>query len=377
MKQSLLKFLSFSFFVCSFILVNAAQITVSNDPNRVAQYTNAQSAIDDALDGDTLLIYGSPTTYGAITINQKSLVLIGEGYNPNLSLTTSFSTITLGRFDSNLSSSGTTLIGLNVTSRIIINADWSGSSSATRTLQDFDIIRCTTSEIDFLTDTNDETLSNVNVINCIITSRIDLGYVFNVNDELININISNCIFDGNMRITAELNRQDGVLSTFTDLSGVRFFNNLFIDGVNSGLLDGTVNLVFEDNIFFGHELYNGDYAQITWNNNLFYQTDQTPIGANDNVGSGNILNTDPLFTDYPASPTAFSYDHDYTLQNGSPALTASVNGDEIGIYGGSYPFEVGAQPPVPKIIEVTIQDGTSSVPQGGTINFNFKAESGN
>ncbi len=189
-----------------------------------------------------------------------------------------------------------------------------------------------------------------------------------------------------MYFGGQLTRTSGVVTSFQDLSNVKIYNSLFL-AYETGLLSQVVGMVFEDNIFFGHEIRysTADHDQITWNNNLFYLVDQAAnllptepnVIGSDNAGSGNLIEINPLFTTYPATPTAFSYDHDYTLQAGSPALTASVSGGEIGIYGGAYPFAVGANPPVPKITEVTIQDGTSSVPVGGTINFNFKAESGN
>ena len=41
----------------------AATITVSNNFNSPAQYTDIQEAVDAAASGDTILIAGSPTTY--------------------------------------------------------------------------------------------------------------------------------------------------------------------------------------------------------------------------------------------------------------------------------------------------------------------------
>lgn len=229
-------------------------------------------------------------------------------------------------------------------------------------------------DISFSAGSTVDTYTNINFINNVISSYIYFdSYSYEDSED---VTFSNCIFDG-VYISGSLIRSSGVLSQFQNLSNVKIYNSLFIN-TETGLLNNTVGIVLEDNIFFGHELFGSDYAQTTFNNNIFYLVDQTTnLLTNDNVGANNQIDVNPLFTNYPSTPAAFSYAHDYTLQAGSPGLTASVSGGEVGIYGGAYPFAVGAQPPVPKVTEVTIQDGTSSVPVGGTINFNFKAQSGN
>ncbi len=367
MKSSSKILLSTTFLFAA-LFAFAAQHTVSKDPNRVAQYTDLQLAIDDALDGDTILVYGAATNYGNINL-YKPLVLIGEGYNSNNSLITTISTLSITRFNTTLSASGSTIMGFYVLYNTTFNANFTGATDPGRLLDNITLLRNNLGYIN-MGSTGIQTFSNINFLNNIIRDYITLD------PESYDLTFSNCIFDG-AYFQGSLSRSGGVLSTYADLSNVKVYNSLFLN-YETGLLNQTVGMVFEDNIFFGHELYYNDYAQVTWNNNLFYLVDQTVnLFTNDNVGSGNLLDTNPLFNTYPATPAAFSYSHDYTLQAGSPALTASVGGGEIGIYGGAYPFAVGARPPVPRITEVTIQDGTSSVPVGGTINFNFKAESGN
>ncbi len=377
MKNSTLRFV-LVLFISSMISLSAfaSQHTVSKDPNRVAQYNDLQLAIDDAANGDTILVYGSTTGYGNINV-YKPLVLIGEGYNENLGLVASIATLTISRFNSTLAADGSTIMGFNITSSITYTTDYSGATDETRNLSDITVLRCKVRDFNFGNYYGYDNFVNLNIINCVITEDIGLNQYYTTFDDGQDIVFSNCIFDGS-RIYGNMTREAGTLTVYEDLSNVRIYNSLFLN-YETGLLNNTVGLVFEDNVFFGHELYSSDYAQITWNNNLFYLADQavSDLLTNENVGSGNLIDVNPLFTTYPATPEAFSYAHDYTLQAGSPALTASVEGGEIGIFGGAYPFAVGAKPPVPQVTEVTIQDGTSSVPVGGTINFNFKAESGN
>jgi hypothetical protein len=54
--------------------------TVSNNPDIPAQYNSLQATIDAASAGDTILVAGSASSYGNITIGKK-LVVYGAGYN--------------------------------------------------------------------------------------------------------------------------------------------------------------------------------------------------------------------------------------------------------------------------------------------------------
>ena len=80
-----------------------------------------------------------------------------------------------------------------------------------------------------------------------------------------------------------------------------------------------------------------------------------------------------MFVDYPLEGGALSYSYDFHLQTGSPAVNAGTDGTDIGIYGGMLPFEVGANPYFPQMMEITLPSG-SSVPAGGTLNVHFKAK---
>jgi hypothetical protein len=60
----------------------ATVLTVSNNPDRPAQFTQVDPAIAAAAAGDTIYVYGSLTTYNDFIIN-KRLVVIGAGYNTN------------------------------------------------------------------------------------------------------------------------------------------------------------------------------------------------------------------------------------------------------------------------------------------------------
>jgi hypothetical protein len=74
------KILSLVFVFCVFLIpLSAKVITVDNNAGSVAQYSSLASAITEADPGDTLLIVGSPSSYGSHSI-YKELHFIGVGY---------------------------------------------------------------------------------------------------------------------------------------------------------------------------------------------------------------------------------------------------------------------------------------------------------
>ena len=85
-------------FLLLFGVAHATIYTVDNNLNSGAMFTDLQAAVDSADNGDTILVSGSGTHYGDITINKK-LILIGAGYNPN-NQTGLWSRMTVLRLDS-------------------------------------------------------------------------------------------------------------------------------------------------------------------------------------------------------------------------------------------------------------------------------------
>lgn len=60
-------------------LAQAKVITVDNNPGSVAMYSSLQTAIDSAATGDTILIAGSPFSYGSVQVGRR-LKFAGAGY---------------------------------------------------------------------------------------------------------------------------------------------------------------------------------------------------------------------------------------------------------------------------------------------------------
>ena len=141
-------------------------------------------------------------------------------------------------------------------------------------------------------------------------------------------------------------------------------------------------MVVENNIFYGMNLIpENEYTDldtlsysINLNNNITYLTPQD-LTANSwfAVGTNNV-DSDPLFVDFPVDGAAFSIEHDYHLQAGSPGIGAGVNGENLGIYDGMYPFpdKLDAKPKGPVMGRVEAI-GSPSVPAGGTLEIRFNS----
>jgi len=100
--------LSATFFLLALSFgAQATTWTVSNNPNKPAQFTSAQAAADSSAAGDTLLISGSTTSYGNLDI-EKQLHLIGEGWGPSVDIPT-FSTIYCSNQDAMVNASGSVI----------------------------------------------------------------------------------------------------------------------------------------------------------------------------------------------------------------------------------------------------------------------------
>ena len=91
-------------------------------------------------------------------------------------------------------------------------------------------------------------------------------------------------------------------------------------------------------------------------------------------GTNNLNNTNPKFVNIgtPANP-GFLYTNNYKLATGSPAINAGSDGDDLGIYGQGFLFQMKGYPfdlPYPTQINIT----NAIVEAGGTLQVNFKAE---
>lgn len=343
----------------------AGVITVSNNPINPGQYTDLQDAIDDANPNDTILVHGSNTSYGDITINSP-VTIIGSGYNNPNGLNTTCRDVDLRRISSSLSPNGTRLIGI-ISSNVYINGISGGSTS----LQGIDDIIIERSDIKFnisIASNGDQTgiYSNIMLKNCLLNT-CTFGYSSGYIMSFVNIQFVNNVFGSSMYYNNAVNNSD-----------VKFTNNTFVRNTSLLIYTSYTNVgnpgpIFENNIFYRAVPSGCDNC--TFNNNITYSGDNNELIYSGNPGStggANLIGQDPQFVDFPLAGANFDYSQDLNLEPSSPAIGTGVAGADMGITGGFYPFDVGANPAIPQMLEITTPLG-SSVSQGTNLNVTFKS----
>ncbi len=352
-----------SLFVLMFTFSQAQQtLTVSNDPNgpdpasSPHHYATIQEAVDfaaaDLANHYTILVSGTPTNYGSISIDVP-VTLIGAGYHPHNDFqhSSQLDVITLYNGATGTSLVGTTIKGFLVGS-IICDGD------------DIDYISIfrnyITGEIRGSNNGPNMYHSDWQIANNII------DYVSGHNT-ICNSQIFNNIFTG---------RIEGIYY----LSNITINNNIFIY-YPSGVFNGVYNALINYNIFHGVS------PAGAYESNFAYNVYTGPIGdfgftpepADNNNIAGNApdvpANTIFLPVGVGITPGSnFEWANDYHLQ--TPGITPFIepSGWQIGIYGpgnsipgdpdyNAYifpyaedesPYLYRAMPDIPQIIEMTI-----------------------
>lgn len=307
--------------------------TVCNTPGSIAQYADAQAAIDAAEAGDTIYLMASPTGYGTLSVN-KQLTVIGAGTwlaenAPQNGPYAQADWIDLGEF-----SGGSTFLGLRI-------------NNAIRTMN--------------------VVTANITIRHCIVRSVIgSTGYsqyrwtiansiLENSGTGPVSIGcarecvITNCIIRSPFNIS---------LGDFIGDCGLASADNVFTNNIVFKMGENYMNPLenvraaeISGNIIHGgsDDVDNGQLilsSNVT--HNLFFgaYTEGGLIGPS-STASDNIYGDDPLFTETTVMTTPGAYPWatnlnppyaDLDLQTGSPAIGSGIGGDDMGIYAGSHPW---------------------------------------
>jgi len=336
--------------------------TVNNYIANAAQYSDLQTAINAATVGDTLLIHGTPISYGDITLNRR-LCLIGAGCNLN-------STVNIYN----------TLLGS-------INVD-TINSTPKYSISGFSMHGIQASNLNFLVVNGHPT---GNKANNVIISRCQIGgiypkgtnYVIKNNFIIGSVYItpnsftSNIVISNNF-ISGHINNGTSVTSY---VPNVVVTNNIFTNFAGGGA-QPIINGLVSNNIFI-NSIPSASVGSV-FNKNLTYtgtvtQLNLPPTG---NTGSGNINNTNPGFINVP-NPTPISTTPAFANYNFAFATTAAgynagTDGTNLGITGGPYPWNgnnLDGRAQIPLMQELNINN--SVINQGQQLNIEFKARKNN
>jgi hypothetical protein len=341
----------------------ATVLTVSNNPDHPAQYTQVDPAIAASSPGDTIYVYGSLTPYSAFTITKK-LVVIGAGYNSNnqFKLKTSVDIIDIRSFITN--ADGSVIMGFEITNVLRSLSPAANNVTITRN-------RFLTFGISL-----EGSPDGWKIYNNIIRGPIRGGSF-----SPTQITATNTAIQNNIII-------DFQISGFA-ASSTLIDHNIFIRANN---LNSVWNATITNNIFIRStgNIMDNTVSYNSFSNNLSILSSISSVSptnsfaSNENTASGNLVNVDPQFENV-TDLDEFNFNFNYRLRTGSPARNAGTNGTDLGIYAAPYPFPSGgapgsgfdtsALPPIPQVTEMTIQNAT--VQPGAPLNVNVKARVNN
>ena len=360
-------YLFFAFCVQMVVSVNATVRTVSNDPNKPAQYTSPIVALDASTAGDTLYVYGSPNDYGDLIIN-KSITIIGAGFNTRKDVfyKTKFRFIDLSAGTvSNVTVNGLVFTRFGIPPALV---NYAGI-----------IIR------------NSIITGNVGSTNGI---PIDCGSVFT------NWTIENCFLgsintSGNTSCNPIAPVTNGFLIKNTiigNMGGNTNYNHIYVNcqigSEQAGVhFSNQLNCVFNNCIF-----YKMNFVQSSANSNNQFNNCITYLTASPSQnfdlsswsggasGSANncIINQNPLWIHGVPDGTFFGQSNpaarnvwNPVLQNGSPAINAGTDGTDIGLTGNIMPYNYLAEPKIPVVRRFQLANAV--VPSTGTVTIQATA----
>ena len=131
--------------------------------------------------------------------------------------------------------------------------------------------------------------------------------------------------------------------------------------------------VLENNIFWASEPIGCE--ECSFNSNITYANfienqEDFQQGNPNSTFTNNIVEQDPLFENYDGG--FFEWSDNLNLKSNSPAIGAGIDGVNLGIYDGSYPWNISVDTIMPEVTSLAITE--SNVPEDGQLEFTFSAE---
>lgn len=311
MKNSILSTL---FFLGAILTTNAQMIALNrNGATQVFKGNTAfVSAYNASQAGDTLYFSGG-TFFPPSTINKK-LTLFGAGHYLDSSMVTG-KTIISGNIALSNGANDFYFEGFQVSGEFKVESNHSITGLSIKRSYITNVIK--------FEGNHSNPSSNIAIIGSVIS-----GGNFENAD---NVFISNNILAG-----AYSNINGAVLNNNVIMASISYYTYLFNNSSNN---------YFRNNIIrsesYGSQILIGDGN--TFYNNVF-SFSSTYLGTNPTT-LNNQINVDfnSLFVNQTG--VVFNYSHNYQLQN--PTTYLGVDGTQVGIYGGAFPYKSSAVPKNP------------------------------
>jgi len=294
-------------------------------------YTTVQAAHDAANNNDTILIEGSPVTYGDNFKCTKKLVIKGPGYfldeNPGISANKHAAQLG-GQWEFNSGSSGSLLMGIVHAYMIVINVN------------DFTVRR---SNLQYMPI--NQGMQNINVSECYFKETPQYESI--ASNLVTNLAVTNCIIKGSVWL------MPGSTGTFV--------NNIFT-ATNITIPTG---FVMKNNIIFTTEKTGISLpaldAAVSYN-----------MSISDHFGTANNNKANASATALFVGDATESTDGRWQLKAGSPAIAAGEGGADCGAFGGPNPYILSGLPVGPTIYELNV---SSYVKPDGKLPMTIKVKS--
>ena len=331
-----------------------AQFVVQNG-TKTEVYSNINTAIENAVAGDTLYLPGGGFSITNTTID-KTLHWVGHGHNPTETNATKQT---------------------RIVSPLTFTGNCDGSS--------FEGILFT-STLNFGSDGND--CENIAIKRCRVINTLTLRYNDTETPD-IDFHISECVLQG---VVNAKNGSNCLVEQSLLFAYVQYFNGSVFDHNDFPAASGCTNCTsrnrtiqysdtctFTNNVFsYQFGLYNCESCELNYN--LFDRALPFNILTSTHSGSNNIVSV-PIADIYTSiendAYNTFSYNNDYhlnatgigTSQDGTPDVSikgAASDGTDMGVYGTATPYKT--IPYYPHINTATIASEAVSDQLGVTIN---------
>ncbi|MFY0626550.1 MAG: hypothetical protein JXR07_09655 [Reichenbachiella sp.] len=348
------------FFILTLFGTKAATLVANNNPGAPTGtnvYTTLQAAINASSAGDVIYVVPSQVIYDDVTID-KSLTLLGAGFRPDkdLSIPSEVADISIEAND------------VRISGLVSANTWYMGWNQNTETYTNITIENCRFGRLR-MSSTNNATISNLLVRNCIITAT---GGTYDA--KAFDLYVTSNVIITNNLINTSCCSNSGIKAT-----GVTFSYNIIRYHGDDGNVGNTFAEIdaclFEYNIFYGStQKVPANSSNNTFNYNLSFANkgdhafDQ--IGdANGNTGVGNVAGGDPEFANLPLGAN-WSNGYDISLGATSAADNIDGTGGIAGPTGGLTPWDPDGSL-LPTIQSITLP---SVIPVGDDLNVNIKGK---
>lgn len=304
---------------------------VSNNPENKAEFASIQSAVEQALPGDTILVKGSPINYGNVIL-EKPIILIADIYgedNPKghtAKLTRILLTANPYR---RTISSGSAVIGFEFPYFPGKRPNIVTVSDDRALIKDVLIEKNWMWFVEILGSAENWTFRH-NIIRGWVNGSARKGTdMTGATNFVFHNNVINTLkgFDrGNIEIHNNI-----VMGRLQDIMHASVVNNIFVR--EGFILENVVQSTFQNNITYGVQIGNEECYE---HPDRFESVNRCIEMTNQ--GSGNKVGIDPGFVYWPLknveSVQAFQ------LKENSVARNAGKGGTQAGIFGGDAPFPI-------------------------------------